>query len=123
MRLSLSMFLNFSVMPLRFGAPLRLRLGALGAFLGYRHRRGPSSQAASRLGVADGGGSVLAGVQLIVLGLIGDIFGRLFLAANRKPQFLVRGVESSRGGGAELDAALEVHEVGGPAAPPAGSRT
>ena len=37
--------------------------------------------------------SVLAGVQLIMLGLIGEYLGRLFLSANRKPQFVVRGVE------------------------------
>ena len=33
---------------------------------------------------------VLAGVQLVVVGLIGEYLGRMFLAVNRKPQYLVR---------------------------------
>jgi undecaprenyl-phosphate 4-deoxy-4-formamido-L-arabinose transferase len=35
---------------------------------------------------------VLAGVQLIVVGLIGEYLGRMFLAVNRKPQYLIREV-------------------------------
>jgi hypothetical protein len=35
---------------------------------------------------------VLAGVQLVVVGLIGEYLGRMFLAVNRKPQYLVREV-------------------------------
>jgi len=33
---------------------------------------------------------VLAGVQLVVIGVIGEYLGRMFLAVNRKPQYLVR---------------------------------
>jgi len=35
---------------------------------------------------------VLAGVQLIVVGVIGEYLGRMFLTANRRPQYLVREV-------------------------------
>ena len=35
---------------------------------------------------------VLAGVQLVLVGLIGEYLGRMFLAVNRKPQYLVREV-------------------------------
>jgi hypothetical protein len=31
-------------------------------------------------------------VQLIVVGLIGEYLGRMFLAVNRKPQYLIREV-------------------------------
>jgi len=35
---------------------------------------------------------VLAGVQLVLIGMIGEYLGRMFLAVNRKPQYLVREV-------------------------------
>jgi len=46
---------------------------------------------------------VLAGVQLVLVGLIGEYLGRMFLAVNRKPQYLVReifrrGADESGGG-------------------------
>ncbi len=50
---------------------------------------------------------VLAGVQLVVVGLIGEYLGRMFLAVNRKPQYLVREVFHRRpdgqGGGLEVE--------------------
>ena len=46
---------------------------------------------------------VLAGVQLIVVGLIGEYLGRMFLAANRKPQYLVREVFKRGGDGLEVE--------------------
>ena len=33
---------------------------------------------------------LLSGVQLLILGIAGEYLGRLFLTANRKPQFIVR---------------------------------
>ncbi|MDF3074786.1 MAG: glycosyltransferase family 2 protein, partial [Alphaproteobacteria bacterium] len=39
---------------------------------------------------------LLAGVQLVILGLMGEYLGRLYLTINRKPQFIVR--QSWRGG-------------------------
>jgi undecaprenyl-phosphate 4-deoxy-4-formamido-L-arabinose transferase len=42
---------------------------------------------------------VLAGVQLVVVGLIGEYLGRMFLAVNRKPQYLVREIFRGDGGG------------------------
>ena len=44
---------------------------------------------------------VLAGVQLVLAGLIGEYLGRTFLTLNRKPQYLVR--EVFRRGGTGLD--------------------
>jgi hypothetical protein len=36
---------------------------------------------------------LLAGLQLMLLGLMGEYLGRMFLTANKKPQFVVRDVE------------------------------
>ena len=38
---------------------------------------------------------LLSGVQLLILGILGEYMGRLFLTANRKPQTVVREVISS----------------------------
>lgn len=94
-RLFFSMLLNFSVTPLRIGALVGFGMALLGA-VGFvavvvealvssgGPRGWPSLMAATFL---------LAGVQLLMLGLLGEYLGRLFLTANRKPQFVVRDVE------------------------------
>jgi hypothetical protein len=46
---------------------------------------------------------VLAGVQLVVVGLIGEYLGRMFLAVNRKPQYLVREVFHRGAAGLEIE--------------------
>lgn len=109
-RLWSAMFLNFSVMPLRVSGMLGTGLGALGG-LGFlvilfewamgRTPEGYASLASAIL--------LLAGVQLVMLGLIGEYLGRLFLTVNRKPQFVVRdvhapGAEAERARAAALDA-------------------
>lgn len=93
LRLFLSMSLNFSVMPLRIGALGGMAMSALGiigflavlieAILGETPSGWASLMSASLL---------LAGVQLIILGLMGEYLGRLYLTVNRKPQFIVRDV-------------------------------
>ena len=35
---------------------------------------------------------LLSGVQLIMLGLVGEYLGRLFLTVNNKPQFVIRDI-------------------------------
>ncbi|MFO1085441.1 MAG: glycosyltransferase family 2 protein [Reyranellaceae bacterium] len=93
-RLWLAMFLNFSVMPLRLATLFGLGFGALGA-LGavivvveaIVSVRPPQGWASLMVAVL-----VLAGVQLVLVGLIGEYLGRMFLAVNRKPQYLVRDV-------------------------------
>jgi undecaprenyl-phosphate 4-deoxy-4-formamido-L-arabinose transferase len=93
-RLFMSMFLNFSVMPLRIGTLVGFIMAGLGvlvflvilieAFSG-RTPQGYASVMAAIL--------LLAGVQLIMLGLVGEYLGRLFLTVNGKPQFIVRDVQ------------------------------
>ncbi len=93
-RLFMSMFLNFSVMPLRIGTLAGFVMAGLGLLvfliilieaLGGRTPQGYASVMAAIL--------LLAGVQLIMLGLVGEYLGRLFLTVNRKPQFVVRDVQ------------------------------
>lgn len=93
-RLFMSMFLNFSVMPLRIGTLTGFVMAGLGLLvfliilieaIGGRTPQGYASVMAAIL--------LLAGVQLIMLGLVGEYLGRLFLTVNRKPQFIVRDVQ------------------------------
>src|SRR5215471_2750810 len=93
-RLWLSMFLNFSVIPLRFATMFGIVFGALGALAAVivvveaiSDNKPPQGWASLMVAVL-----VLAGVQLIVVGLIGEYLGRMFLATNRKPQYLIREV-------------------------------
>lgn len=93
-RLWLSMFSNFSVIPLRFATMFGIIFGALGALAAVivvveaiSDNKPPQGWASLMVAVL-----VLAGVQLIVVGLIGEYLGRMFLAVNRKPQYLVREV-------------------------------
>jgi glycosyltransferase involved in cell wall biosynthesis len=94
-RLFSSMFLNFSVMPLRVSTIVGFTLAGLGlvgvvavvidALSGGQNPRGWASLIATCL--------LLAGVQLMMLGMVGEYLGRLFLTINKKPQFVIRDVE------------------------------
>jgi glycosyltransferase involved in cell wall biosynthesis len=104
-RLWLSMFLNFSVMPLRLATLFGLGFGALGAIAAVIvvaeaivSDKPPQGWASLMVAVL-----VLAGVQLVVVGLIGEYLGRMFLAVNRKPQYLVREVFSRGPAGLEIE--------------------
>ncbi len=96
LRLWLSMFVNFSVMPLRLATFTGFTLSALGlvAVLGVvvealvsHTPPGWASLTAATL--------LLLGVQLIMLGIIGEYLGRLYLTINRRPQSVVRDVTRS----------------------------
>src|SRR4051812_32967984 len=104
-RLWLSMFLNFSVIPLRFATLFGIAFGLLGALAAIivvaeaiSENRPPQGWASLMVAVL-----VLAGVQLIVVGLIGEYLGRMFLATNRKPQYLVREVFKRGSAGIEVE--------------------
>jgi glycosyltransferase involved in cell wall biosynthesis len=95
-RLWLSMALNFSVTPLRIATFAGFGLSALG-LVGIiwtvseaTFRRTPPGWASLTVATL-----VLLGVQLIMLGIIGEYLGRLYLTANRKPQTVVRDVTRS----------------------------
>ena len=95
LRLWLSTFVNFSVMPLRLATLLGLVMAAVGLFgLGFVYylwqtNKGPDYGWGSLMGAL----LVFSGTQLVVLGLIGEYLGRMFLTVNRRPQSVVRSVE------------------------------
>jgi glycosyltransferase involved in cell wall biosynthesis len=99
-RLWLNMFVNFSVMPLRlataFGFALSLLglAGTLWVIMEALLVETPPGWASLAVAVL-----LLSGVQLTMLGLIGEYLGRLYLTANRKPQSVIKDV--TRNGAAE----------------------
>ncbi len=90
-KLWLSMFVNFSTVPLHLATMLGFALAGFGFLYAieviaehflYQQPLGWSSMMAALL--------VFSGTQLLVLGLVGEYLGRLYLTANKKPQFTVR---------------------------------
>lgn len=94
-RLWLSTFVNFSVMPLRLATLLGLVMSAVGltglavVFFLWATNRGPDYGWGSLMGAF----LVFSGAQLVMLGLIGEYVGRMFLTINGRPQSVVRSVE------------------------------
>lgn len=92
----LNMFLNFSILPLRLGATLGMTTSVVSLFL-------IAAIVIDKLYVTRdltvGLPTVLvtivffAGVQLVILGTIGEYLGRLFLDHSGTPQFVVRYVK------------------------------
>ena len=91
-RLWLSAWINFSVLPLRVATVLGLILAAAGvvalvavAYLWFQN-----------IGPGFGFGWLMAallvfsGTQLVLLGLIGEYIGRMFLTVNQRPQSVIR---------------------------------
>src|SRR5438128_1988205 len=93
LRIWLSMFVNFSVMPLRlstltgFALSLIGTVGSLVAITEALFFAPPAGWASLMAAVL-----LLSGVQLLILGLVGEHLGRLYLTANRKPQSIVKTV-------------------------------
>jgi len=91
-RLWLSAWINFSILPLRVATVLGLLLAfagvvALGvvAWMWFR-QIGPESG----FGWIMAALLVFSGTQLVLLGLIGEYIGRMFLTVNQRPQAVVR---------------------------------
>lgn len=88
----LRVFVNFSVIPLRISTVVGLVMSMLGALLG-------SAVVIERISnpeIPVGWASLVvvvvlfSGVQLVMLGLIGEYLGRLFLTVNGTPQYTIR---------------------------------
>jgi undecaprenyl-phosphate 4-deoxy-4-formamido-L-arabinose transferase len=97
-RLWMSAWVNFSVLPLRAATVLGLIVAALGvvalgtiAWLWYRGI-GPQYGWGWTMSAV----LIFSGTQLVMLGLIGEYLGRMFLTVNQRPQSVVREVFSSR---------------------------
>ena len=93
LHLWLSMFVNFSVVPLRLATFVGFGMAGIGfVYLlaviieGLRGSpiHGWSSLMAALL--------LFCGTQLILLGIAGEYIGRIFLTANKRPQFIVKEV-------------------------------
>lgn len=96
-RLWMSAWINFSVLPLRIATLLGLVMagaGLLGLVVVIYLRL-------SQQGPAFGWGSLMAallvfsGAQLIMLGVIGEYIGRMFISINQRPQAVVREIVRS----------------------------
>jgi undecaprenyl-phosphate 4-deoxy-4-formamido-L-arabinose transferase len=96
-RLWLSAWINFSVLPLRVATVMGLAIAFVGvlamllvAWMWWRD-----------IGPASGWGWIMAGLlifsgtQLVMLGMIGEYVGRMFIAVNQRPQSCVREVLTS----------------------------
>lgn len=96
-RLWLSSWINFSVLPLRLATLLGLAMAALGlagiaaVFCMWLTNTGPIF----------GWGSLMAalllfsGTQLVILGVLGEYIGRMFITLNQRPQSVLRLVEKA----------------------------
>ena len=93
-RLWLSAWINFSVLPLRVATVLGLVVAATGVvalavvFALWMRDVGPSYGFGWLMAAL----LVFSGTQLVMLGLIGEYIGRMFLAVNQRPQSVVREV-------------------------------
>lgn len=96
LRLWVSTFVNFSIMPLRLATLLGLLMAAAGlaglAVVFYLRvtQQGPDYGWGTLMGAL----LVFSGAQLVMLGLIGEYLGRMFLTVNNRPQSVVRSVEN-----------------------------
>ena len=94
LRLWVSTFINFSVMPLRIATVLGLAMAFAGfcglvvVFIWWLTDRGPAFGWGSLMAAL----LVFSGVQLLMLGVIGEYVGRMFLTINQRPQSIVREV-------------------------------
>lgn len=98
-RLWLNMFVNFSIVPLRISFFLGLIFSCMGLILSIfividklLNPGIPLGWPSLIIAVM-----VFSGVQLLILGLLGEYIGHLLLSHNRKPQFVVRNVFKESG--------------------------
>jgi glycosyltransferase involved in cell wall biosynthesis len=93
LRLFMAMALNFSIIPLRLSTILGISMAGFGMInllsvvIEALHGRTPEGWASLMVITL-----LLCGVQLIILGVLGEYLGRLFLTINDKPQFVIRDI-------------------------------
>jgi undecaprenyl-phosphate 4-deoxy-4-formamido-L-arabinose transferase len=97
-RLWLSAWINFSLLPLRFATMVGLLLAPVGlialivVFILWLTQTGPEYG----FGWIMSALLIFSGTQLVMLGLIGEYVGRMFLTVNQRPQAVVRDVVSNQ---------------------------
>jgi glycosyltransferase involved in cell wall biosynthesis len=97
-KLWMSILLNFSVVPLRIGTVLGLFMSVFGAaaiiyvLVDYFVFGIETAGWASLMIVF----LLFSGVQLVVLGLVGEYIGRIYLTVNSRPQTVIRSITPDR---------------------------
>jgi len=92
----LNMFVNFSIMPLHIstvGGMILSIIGLLGAIeqtIEYFFWHKPQGWGTIICVIL-----IFSGVQLLILGLIGEYIGRMHLTGNQKPQYIIRDVQKN----------------------------
>lgn len=88
----LNMFTNFSILPLRVAifvgfvfATFGLGLGVYTVIEKFLRPDVPIGFAGLFVSI-----SIFSGIQLIMLGMVGEYIGRIFLSMNKKPQYTIR---------------------------------
>jgi undecaprenyl-phosphate 4-deoxy-4-formamido-L-arabinose transferase len=89
----LNMFTNFSILPLRVSIILGFIFSFFGIALGiysviekfFLDPNLPMGFASLMVSI-----SIFSGIQLIMLGMVGEYIGRVFLSLNKKPQYTIR---------------------------------
>jgi glycosyltransferase involved in cell wall biosynthesis len=98
LRLWMSILLNFSVAPLRIGTALGLLMCAFGlaaviyVLIDYFVFGIETAGWASLMMIF----LLFSGVQLVMLGLVGEYIGRIFLTVNERPQTVIRSITPDR---------------------------
>ena len=110
LRLWLNMFTSFSLKPLRIATVLGIVMSGVGFLMAiyflfsritgivFLHHEIPPGWASIIISIV-----IFSGVQLCILGVIGEYIGRIFLTQNREPQFVVREVTGARGKDSSTD--------------------
>ncbi len=88
----LNMFTNFSILPLRISIVLGLIFASIGLVVGvysaiekFLNPDLPAGFPSLLVSI-----SILGGIQLVMLGMVGEYIGRVFLSLNKKPQYTIR---------------------------------
>ena len=91
------MFTGFSVVPLRIASLIGILMSAITPFLILFYALSYKTGGVFFKQIIPPGWASLiiivnffGGLQLLVLGIIGEYIGRLFLTANQSPQFVIR---------------------------------
>jgi glycosyltransferase involved in cell wall biosynthesis len=101
LRLWMSAWVNFSILPLRVATLMGLVLAGLGVLALswvvwlWLHNQGPEYGWGWIMSAL----LIFSGTQLLLLGLIGEYVGRMFLTVNQRPQAVVRTIISNDGHG------------------------
>ena len=98
-RLWLNMFTSFSILPLRVATFLGMIFSvfgfAVGIFTIFERILNPNLPVGwATIAVLI---SFLGGVQLIALGVVGEYLGRIYLGANKQPQFIIEEIKNHNG--------------------------